>query len=89
MALCVIIKASILFLPIYVIAEYKSCYAYIEGGNMPASKDKGIGGQMWLAFFSSVVRCMMKESFFSYETTAFGFLKGAFKQSSTVINFYY
>lgn len=46
---------------------------------MPASKDKGIGGQMWLTFFSSVVRCMMKESFFfSYETTAFGFLKGVF-----------
>lgn len=62
----------------YLIAEYKSFYAYIEGENMPASKDKGMGGQMWLAFFSSVVRCMMKESFFSYETIAFGFLKGAF-----------
>lgn len=30
--MALIIKASILFLPIYVIAEYKSFYAYIEGG---------------------------------------------------------
>lgn len=46
---------------------------------MPASKDKGIGGQMWLTFF--FLSCKVHDErkfFFSYETTAFGFLKGAF-----------
>lgn len=79
MALCLIIKASILFLPIYVIAEYKSFYAYIEGGKHACfQRQRNWWTDVAGFFFLSCKVHDERKFFFSYETTAFGFLKGAF-----------